>query len=156
MTGLDAHRFTVTGLGTDPAEVGDGGNFPHMMKKSAGSRVLIVDDEPLIRWSMSETLASDGYLITEAGDARGALEQLSKWPAPDVILLDYRLPDSNDLNLLATIRERTPATPVIVMTAFGAPDVVAGAVKLGAFRVVSKPLDMHEVESLVELALASR
>ena len=127
-----------------------------MMKKSAGSRVLIVDDEPLIRWSMSETLASDGYVIVQAADAREALEQLSTSPAPDVILLDYRLPDSNDLKLLATIRQRIPETPVIVMTAFGAPDVVAGAVKLGAFRVVSKPLDMHEVESLVELALASR
>jgi len=127
-----------------------------MTKKSTGLRILIVDDEPLIRWSMAETLTNDGYAVAEAGDAKQTLEQLVHSPAPDVILLDYRLPDSDDLKLLAAIRQRVPGTPVILMTAFGAPDVVAGAVKMGAFRVVSKPLDMRDLGSLVQMAYAAR
>ena len=132
------------------------GNSPHMTKKSAGLRVLIVDDEPLIRWSMAETLAHEGYSVSEAGDAKETLEQLSTVPAPDIILLDYRLPDSNDLKLLEAIRLAVPCSCVIMMTAFGAPDVVAGATELGAYRVVTKPLDMRDLVLLVRQAYQSR
>ena len=69
----------------------------------------------------------------------------------DVILLDYRLPDSDDLALLANVRRLSPHTPVVLMSAFGAPEVVQGALDLGANRIVSKPFDMNEiVEILVE------
>lgn len=127
-----------------------------MMKNSPELRVLIVDDEPLIRWSMAETLSHVGYAISEAGDAKETLAQLSSGPTPDVVLLDYRLPDSNDLNLLQTIRRTIPHSPVIMMTAFGTPAVLDGALKLGAYCVVSKPVEMRDLPSLVERARASR
>lgn len=125
-------------------------------EKSSPLRVLIVDDEPLIRWSMSETLAQTGHAVSEAANASETLQRLSAGPAPDVILLDYRLPDSNDLRLLATIRRVAPASPVVMMTAYGTPAVQAGALELGAFRVVTKPLDMSDLAPLVQQAYESR
>ena len=112
-------------------------------------RVLVVDDEPLIRWSIAETLGAAGHQVTEAQDAASALRALADAPDTDLVLLDFRLPDSNDLGLLAEIRRIAPAAPVIMMTAFGTPDVTAGALKLGASKVLNKPFNMHDLEDLV-------
>jgi DNA-binding NtrC family response regulator len=112
-------------------------------------RVLVVDDEPLIRWSIAETLGAAGHQVTEAQDAASALRALADAPDTDLVLLDFRLPDSNDLGLLAEIRRMAPAVLVIMMTAFGTPDVTAGALKLGALKVLNKPFNMHELERLV-------
>jgi len=112
-------------------------------------RVLVVDDEPLIRWSIAETLGAAGHQVTEAQDAASALRALADAPDTALVLLDFRLPDSNDLGLLAEIRRIAPATPVIMMTAFGTPDVTAGALKLGALKVLNKPFNMHDLEDLV-------
>jgi DNA-binding NtrC family response regulator len=111
--------------------------------------VLVVDDEPLIRWSIAETLGAAGHQVTEAQDAASALRALADAPETDLVLLDFRLPDSNDLELLAEIRRIAPAAPVILMTAFGTPDVTAGALKLGASKVLNKPFNMHDLEDLV-------
>jgi DNA-binding NtrC family response regulator len=111
--------------------------------------VLVVDDEPLIRWSIAETLGAAGHQVTEAQDAASALRALADAPDTDLVLLDFRLPDSNDLGLLAEIRRIAPAAPVILMTAFGTPDVTAGALKLGASKVLNKPFNMHDLEDLV-------
>ena len=112
-------------------------------------RVLVVDDEPLIRWSIAETLGAAGHQVTEAQDAASALRALADVPDTDLVLLDFRLPDSNDLGLLAEVRRIAPAAPVIMMTAFGTPDVTAGALKLGALKVLNKPFNMHDLEDLV-------
>lgn len=128
-----------------------------MTKDARRLRVLIVDDEPLIRWSLAETLQQSGHGVTEAGDRRGALRSVSTAEEPfDVVLLDYRLPDSDDLSLLATIRKLAPMTAVIMMTAFGTPDVTAAAIQLGAYRVVSKPFEVHEMLNLVLRAREAR
>ena len=111
--------------------------------------VLVVDDEPLIRWSISETLGAAGHQVTEAQDAASALKALADAQAPDLVLLDFRLPDSNDLGLLAQIRQLAPAATIIMMTAFGTPDVTAGALKLGAVMVLNKPFNMHDLEDIV-------
>jgi DNA-binding NtrC family response regulator len=130
---------------------------PLAAKKPPSLDVLIVDDEPLIRWSLSETLAEAGHKVTEVGDRESAIRALTeRFEAPDVVLLDYRLPDSNDLGLLTVIRQLSPSTKVILMTAFGTPEVTSGALALGAFRVVGKPFDMHDLGSLVLQAHASR
>jgi DNA-binding NtrC family response regulator len=120
-------------------------------------RVLIVDDESLMRWSLAETLAEDGYDVVEAVDARGARAAIRDGRQDfDVVLLDYRLPDVQDLSLLATIRARSPRTQVILMTAFGTPELARRALDMGAFRVVSKPFEMQNVGALVgEAASAS-
>jgi DNA-binding NtrC family response regulator len=122
-------------------------------KKPALPRVLIVDDEPLIRWSVAETLADRGCAVVETGDARGARAQAgSAADAFDVVLLDYRLPDSDDLGLLASLRALSPHAQIILMTAFGTPEVVRGALDLGAFRVIGKPFEMQTIADLVAQA----
>jgi DNA-binding NtrC family response regulator len=112
-------------------------------------RVLVVDDEYLIRWSIAETLGAAGHEVAEAQDAASALNALAMRPNPDVVLLDFRLPDSTDLGLLATIRRLAPASAVVLMTAFGTPDVTEGALELGARTVLSKPFSMHDLEDIV-------
>jgi DNA-binding NtrC family response regulator len=111
--------------------------------------VLVVDDEPLIRWSIREVLRESGHEVAEASDGASAVQQLSDGERFDVVVLDYRLPDSNDLRLLETIRKLTPGSAVIMMTAFGTPETVAGALALGASRVLPKPFDVHDLASLV-------
>ncbi len=123
-------------------------------EKAPVARVLIVDDEPLIRWSISETLAEDGYDVVEKGDAKGARLAVGTGQPFDVILLDYRLPDSDDLSLLASIRKMSPTAQVILMTAFGRPEVVRGALDLGAYRVIGKPFEMQAIADLVRRARA--
>jgi DNA-binding NtrC family response regulator len=114
-------------------------------------RVLVVDDELLIRWSLSEGLAKAGFEVIEAEDARGALECFAPGsPAIDAVLLDLRLPDSADLGLLRRIRQLAPATPVIMMTAYGTAETREDALRLGAHHVVSKPFDLHHMVTLVE------
>jgi two-component system response regulator HydG len=128
-------------------------DFSHIVKKPPALRVLVVDDEPLIRWSLTETLNDCGHQVVETGDgrgARGAMRDASRHF--DVVLLDYRLPDSEDLSLLASIRQLSPQTQVILMTAYGTPEVVRGALDLGAFRVISKPIEMHDVAGLIAQA----
>lgn len=127
-----------------------------MAKDSPKMHVLIVDDEALIRWSIGETLAHAGYEVSEAGSAKETLQRLSAAPVPDVILLDYRLPDSTDLKLLETIRRVVPKSPVVMMTAYATPAMQAGALELGVYRVVGKPVELHDLLPLVQQAYASR
>ena len=89
----------------------------------------------------------------EAGDARSALEAATGATRPiDVVLLDFRLPDSNDLVLLARLRDLIPNSRIIMMTAFGTPEMAQAARDLGAFDVVGKPFEMTELASLVQAA----
>lgn len=118
-----------------------------------GLRVLVVEDEFLIRWSVAETLAGAGHTVIEADSAASARSVLS---APngrfDVVLLDYRLPDSNDLSLFSDVRRRWPHVPVILMSAHATPDVASAAVELGAYEIVHKPFEMETLRRLVEHA----
>lgn len=121
-------------------------------KKSAPS-VLVVDDEALIRWTLAETLADRGYTVTEAGDARMAVAAIEHAGKPfDVVLLDFRLPDSADLRLLETVRRLTPNSQVILITAHNSPELAQGAAALGAYRVISKPFEVDSLATLVNQA----
>ena len=125
-------------------------NIPLTRKKSATVGVLIVDDEALIRWSLAEMLSDQGYAVLEAGDGKSALAILRNPPCPvEVIILDYRLPDLNGLQLLAAIRGVSPHSRVVMMTAYGTPDVAAEAMRLGAVNFVDKPIEMRDVAGLV-------
>ena len=119
-----------------------------MSAESAALRILIVEDEPLIRWAMAETLSNSGYLVAEAGNARQVIEQMDRGDRPDVVFLDFRLPDSDDLRLLATIKQRAPQCAVVMMTAFATPEMIHDAEALGAARVVGKPIEMTELPRL--------
>jgi DNA-binding NtrC family response regulator len=132
------------------------GDFPPAREKSPKVGVLIVDDESLIRWSLAEMLIGDDYTVMEAGDGKQALAVLKNPPEPvEVVMLDYRLPDTNGLQLLTAIRGLSPASRVVMMTAYGTADVMAEATRLGAVCVVNKPIEMQDVAGIVSKARAS-
>ncbi|HET6955321.1 MAG TPA: response regulator [Vicinamibacterales bacterium] len=128
-------------------------NIPRTGKDPAPVGVLIVDDESLIRWSLAEMLSSHGYRVVEAGDGKSALALLGDpFCQVDVVMLDYRLPDVNGLQLLAAIHGASPRSRVVLMTAYGTPEIAAEAVRLGAVCVVDKPMEMSDVADLVQRA----
>src|SRR5262245_64800712 len=89
--------------------------------------------------------------VSQAADGASATRLLeTTTDSFDVVVLDLRLPDVNDLSLLEKVRTLSPRSRVIVMTAFGTPDVVRQAIALGASRVVPKPFGMQEMGGLVE------
>ena len=130
-------------------------DFP-LMTKNSPRRVLVVDDEFLIRWSVTQVLEAQGYEVAEAGDGHGALVAIRESALPfDAVLLDFRLPDSNDLTLLKTIRGLTPSSSVIMITAHNSPELQAQAMGLGAFRVMNKPFEVDSLAALVEHACSA-
>ncbi len=116
--------------------------------------VVVVDDEPLVRWSVAETLGDSGYTVSEAGDALQAVEAVTAEHA-DVVLLDVRLPDSTDLGVVSVLRRLSPDTKIILMTAYGSDALAQEARSRGAFGVLDKPFDLSVLSPLVAKALAA-
>jgi two-component system response regulator AtoC len=118
----------------------------------AGAKVLILEDEKLIRWSLRERLSREGHDVVEAETAREGLARLREDPF-DLLLLDYKLPDKTGLDVLRTIRKTNRDTVVIMITAYGTIETAVEAMKLGAFEYLLKPFDMDEMALVVERAL---
>ena len=117
----------------------------------ANATVLIVDDEELIRWSLRERLRADGYETLEAGTGAAALEQFRE--GPDLVLLDYRLPDTDGLSVLRELKRIDPDVLVILLTSFVSVETAVEAMKLGAYHFANKPFNLDEVSATVSRAL---
>jgi two-component system response regulator AtoC len=113
--------------------------------------ILIVDDEELIRWSLRERLKKDGYQVQEAGTGREALERFGE--GVDLVLLDYRLPDTDGLSVLREMKKQDPDVLVILLTSFVSVETAVEAMKLGAYHFANKPFNIDDVASIVERAL---
>ena len=113
--------------------------------------ILVVDDEQLIRWSLAERLKSEGYEALEAGTGAIALEKLAE--GVDLVLLDYRLPDTDGVTILRKIKEFDQDILVILLTAYASVDTAVEAMKLGAYHFANKPFNLDEVMTTVERAL---
>ena len=123
-------------------------------KISPPARVLVVDDEALIRWSLNERLSSAGYEVHEAGDGASALNYFRDGATRiDLVVLDLKLPDADGVDLLKKIKRLSPTCRVILMTAFGTPDKLVDARNNGAYDVVSKPFNLDKMLQAVERAL---
>jgi two-component system response regulator AtoC len=119
----------------------------------SSARVLIVDDEQMIRWSMEQTLRDAGYEVAAAETAADGLA-LMRELRPAVLFLDLHLPDGDGLDVLRTVKnENAEDTAVIVMTAFGEISTAVEAMRLGAYDYLKKPFDFDELEVLVGRAL---
>lgn len=111
-------------------------------------RVLVVDDEDMLAWSIDNELKSLGAEVTRAGSVREALERFQQ-ASPDVVITDLKLPDGNGLELLKKWRFEYPDMPVILITAHGAVDSAITAVRLGAFDYLQKPFSMKDLLAAV-------
>ena len=112
------------------------------------TKVLIVDDEPNMRFFLSEALTKEGYACNEAGDGLQALERI-KEDLPDIVVLDLKMPRMGGMEALRNIRGVDPDMAVIIITAFGTRETAYEAMREGAYDYFSKPVDIHEVRVVV-------
>jgi nitrogen regulation protein NR(I) len=114
--------------------------------------VLVVDDEPNLRYSLTKALSTPEVSVMSAATAREGIETVV-CNRPDVVILDVRLPDQSGLEAHAKIRQIDPRLPVIIITAHGTTDTAIEAMKAGAFEYLLKPIDLHHLREVVDRAL---
>jgi two-component system NtrC family response regulator/two-component system response regulator HydG len=119
---------------------------------SVKGRIVVIDDEVNAAAALETLLKEDGYEVARAHDARTGL-QLLEQVEPDIVLTDLRMPGMDGLQLLAKIKEIRPETMVILMTAYGTVKTAVKAMKLGAEDYLSKPIDVEELEVVLQKTL---
>jgi response regulator NasT len=116
-------------------------------------RVLVAEDEALIRLDLVELLTDEGYaVIAEAGDGEEALE-LARTLTPDLVVMDVKMPKMDGISAAAVIAEERIA-PVVMLTAFSQRELVERARDAGAMAYVVKPFDASDVVPAIEIAMA--
>jgi DNA-binding NtrC family response regulator len=115
-------------------------------------KIMIVDDERLVRWSLRQKCEEWGYLVIEA-DAGGLALSLAQRESPDLALLDVRMPDMSGIEVLDQLRKNGDVRAVIMITADPQLDDVKAALKLGAYDFVGKPIDFDELQVAIRNAL---
>ena len=118
-------------------------------------RILVVDDEPVVRESLRDWFTEDDYPVAMAADAREALQmfQDSSW---DILLTDVKMPGMDGLELQKKAKEIDPDVTVIIMTAYASVDSALQAIKEGAYDYVTKPLDPDDLEQIIDRATQHR
>jgi DNA-binding NtrC family response regulator len=123
------------------------------------ANVLVVDDEKLIRWSLAEALKQEGFKATAVEDGRAALQAMTE-DSFDLVLLDYKLPDMNGLEVLARLRDLNPDLPVVMVTSHSSVENAVAAMKAGINDYVTKPFRnediVHRVEKVLETGRLKR
>ncbi|MEJ2635070.1 MAG: response regulator [Calditrichia bacterium] len=117
---------------------------------SMQKRVLIVDDEEDLTWTLSKKLSrdSDKFQVITVNSGREAIDVLNQVPI-DLVISDVRMPEVSGLELLVEIKEKYPQTKVIIMTAYGSSDVQRSASERGSFRYIEKPFEINELRELI-------
>ena len=118
-------------------------------------RILVVDDDQTLRTSLAEALRDNEYDVSVADGGANALAAFER-AAPDVVISDVRMDDIDGLSLLRTLRARAPNVDVVLMTAFDDMTTVVSAMRDGAVEFLSKPLDLHEVRSVLARVFEDR
>jgi DNA-binding NtrC family response regulator len=116
------------------------------------SKLLVVDDERLIRWSLEQTLAKAGYEVSTASTGDAAIASVRE-DLPDLVLLDLKLPDTSGLQVLRQLKELAPHVQVLIMTAYADVGTAVEAMKLGAYDYLPKPIDFENLAVTVRNAL---
>lgn len=112
-------------------------------------RVLIIDDEPLMRISISDALKAEGYCVTEKGLGKEGISLL-KDSSHDIVITDLRLPDLDGIEVLKACKRYSPDAAVILITAYGSVDTAVEAMKYGAYDYITKPFSMDELLLMVK------
>ena len=113
-------------------------------------KVLIVDDEETLTWSMAKSLSKDRdkYQVLIANNGKEALDHLVK-DKVDIVISDIRMPDINGLDLLVKIKREYPETRVIIMTAYGSSDVQKEANRRGSVYYIEKPFEISDIRKII-------
>jgi two-component system response regulator AtoC len=117
------------------------------------ARVLLVDDEPALLFTLSQLLKSRGL---EPVLARSAKEALAKLDGVDGVVTDYSMPDMDGVQLVQAVHERDESLPVVMLTAHGSERIAVRAMKSGAYEYVTKPFDIDEISLVLDRALEAR
>jgi nitrogen regulation protein NR(I) len=115
-------------------------------------RLLVVDDEPNVLYSIEKSLRSDTLEVAVAQTGQQAIDRVSEL-RPDAVVLDVRLGDMSGLDVFDRIRQIDPGLPVVFITAFAATETAIEAMKRGAFEYLLKPVDFHQLREVVQRAL---
>jgi len=118
-------------------------------------RVLVVDDKESMREMLSEVFCNEGLSVLTASTGEEAIDRVGS-EAFDVIVTDFKMPGKNGLDVLRSVKELSPETEVILMTAYGTIETAVEAMRLGAFDFVSKPFELAEMELKVRKCLELR
>jgi DNA-binding NtrC family response regulator len=113
------------------------------------TRILVVDDEEIVRESLGGWLEKDGYFIGAASDGAGALARIKadRW---SILLVDLKMPGMDGLQVLEEARKLQPDLAVVIMTAYATVDTAVAAMKLGAFDYLVKPFDPEELSMMMQ------
>ena len=118
-------------------------------------KILVIDDEKLIRWTLEQHLVKEGYEVTTADSAEKGMDLINE-EAPDLILLDNRLPEMTGLELLEKLHVQERGLMVIMITAYGMVETAVKAMKYGAYDYISKPFNLEEITFVIKKALEAR
>ena len=121
----------------------------------ARNRILIVDDEPGLRFGIRDFLELKGYEIDEAESCREA-QEIFRTSRPDIVIADYMLPDGTALDLLPRLKEINPDTPLLILTAHGSIDLAVRAIKEGAEQFLTKPLELPALVVILKRLLENQ
>jgi response regulator NasT len=134
-------------------QVSEDDTSPAEAEPVTGLRVLVVEDEALIRLDLTEMLSEEGYVIAgEAGDGEQAVE-LARSLHPDLVIMDVKMPKVDGIAAAALIVEERIA-PVVMLTAFSQRDLIEQARDAGAMAYLVKPFARHELVPAIELAVS--
>ena len=119
---------------------------------SAHQKILVVDDDPDFRWIVGAILRGEGFNVLEADGRDSALNTLQN-KTPDLVLLDYRMPEYNGLVVAEEVLKRFPSMPIIMITAYADVDSAISAMKMGVYDYIMKPVNNTELIFTVQRAL---
>lgn len=118
-------------------------------------KILIVDDDSIIRRFLTKELSREGYLCQEAGSVGEALAKMESVPF-DLVLLDVRMPDGSGMDLLPEIKDKYTDTAVIMITAVSDVETAIMAMKMGTYDYIIKPVDLNMLNFSIDRALDRR
>jgi DNA-binding NtrC family response regulator len=124
-------------------------------QSSNGGHILIVDDEPLVRRSLSELLTLSGYTVSTAGNGHEALNLLKDYTT-DIVISDIKMPEMDGIELLKQLKSNYPETQVILMTGYGSIENAVEAIKEGAYDYITKPIVDTEIKIVIERLVKQR
>jgi DNA-binding NtrC family response regulator len=116
-------------------------------------KVLVIDDEELIRTSTRQYLEKEGYEVFTAGTGREGLDVFKAEESIDLVLLDLRLPDANGMEILKTLKSIDSEVFIVVITAYGDVETVVSSIKLGAYDFIEKPFELDKIAIIIKKAM---